>query len=412
MQSRLRGDLRRSLRGTGVPHTNPLRGDLCIGYPGVPRRWCYGAGSISDPLSTSRRTLAGRCVSWPPGAPTMTSSNPPEIDLLDVTPETGAPDCITLDLDPTDIVSDATVAAPHSAPPPSPAAMEVFLDPSTIRESAAPNRDASAYADAAFEQLKTNIQSAGRNISAIKVRRVKRVRGRALAHVLYEVVYGHRRLRACQELGLQVLAVIENEMDDRAALLERVAENTGRQDFTALELGRICVHALKAELFATQRQLASALGRDTGDISKAIALASLPPAVIAAFDCPSDLQYRHAKPLRDAYDRDPSAVMAAAQELFEEIGPKPPGKVLACLTREATNAIGPSNSAPTIPLVWQGTTFGEYQIGAGGHVTIKILDQVSSSLGEILARELQEFYGMYISDLSNSRHQRRLGRES
>jgi len=342
----------------------------------------------------------------------MTSSNPPEIELLDVAPETGAPDCITLDLDLTASESVATVAEPHSAPTELPAGTEVFLDPSTIRESAAPNRDPSAYADAAFEQLKTNIQKAGKNISAIKVRRVKRVRSRGLAHVLYEVVYGHRRLRACQELGLHVLAVIENEMDDRAALLERVAENTGRQDFTALELGRICVHALEAGLFATQRQLATALGRDTGDISKAIALANLPPAVIAAFDCPTDLQYRHAKPLRDAFARDPSTVLAAAQELSGESGPKPPGKVLSRLTREATNAIGPSNSAPAIPLVWQGTTFGDLEIGAGGHVTIKILDHFSAALGERLGREVQEFYGMHISDLSNSRHQRRLGRES
>jgi ParB family chromosome partitioning protein len=195
-------------------------------------------------------------------------------------------------------------------------------------------------------------------------------------------------------------------------LLERVAENTGRQDFTALELGRICVHALESRLFATQRQLATALGRDTSDISKAIALASLPTAVIAAFGCPSDLQYRHAKPLRDAVARDLSAVLAAAQEISEELGPRPPGKVLARLTRDATNAIGPSNSSSTIPLVWQETTFGELQVGAGGHVTIKIFDHFSAALGEMLGREVQAFYGTYISDLSNSRHQRRLGRGS
>ena len=347
----------------------------------------------------------------------MTPSTPQQPDPLEIVPsykaaECAVPDHIALDLDPSEGEDAATVAAPQSVPPPLPTGAEVFLNTATIRESDAPNRDESAYADAAYVQLRANIQQMGRNIAAIKVRRVKRVRNRSMAHVLYEVVYGHRRLRACQELGLHVLAVIEEDMDDRAALLERVAENTGRQDFTALELGRICVHALESKLFATQRQLATALGRDTSDISKAIALASLPPAVIAAFGCPSDLQYRHAKPLRDAVARDPSAVLAAAEELADEIGPKVAGKVLARLTRDATTPIGPSNSAQPIPLIWQETNFGALEVGAGGYITIKILDQCDPDIARKLVVEMQDFYGLFLSDMPQSRHQRRLGRKS
>ena len=347
----------------------------------------------------------------------MTPSTPPEFDPFDIAALSEAADCeahdhIALDLDPGDCESAAAAQPSGSAPPPLSRGLEVLLDTATIRESGAPNRDSSAYADVAFEQLKTNIRQAGKNISAIKVRRIKRGRSRHAAAVLYEVVYGHRRLRACQELGLKVLAVIEDDMDDRAALLERVAENTGRQDFTALELGRICVHALETRLFATQRQLAAALGRDAGDVSKAIALASLPPAVIAAFSCPSDLQYRHAKPLRDAVARDLSAVLAAAQEISQGTGPRPPGKVLARLTRNATNAIGPSNSGAPIPLTYKGTEFGTFEVGAGGYVTIKILEALGQALGELLKLELQEFYCLHMSDRPSSRHQRRLERES
>ena len=345
----------------------------------------------------------------------MTSPTPPKPDPLETAPsheaaEYAVPGPIALDLDPSEGDAAAAVAAHPSLPLPTRA--EVFLDTATIRESDAPNRDESAYADAAYAQLRANVQQVGRNISAIKVRRVKRARNRSMAHVLYEVVYGQRRLRACQELGLKVLAIIEDEMDDRAALLERVAENTGRQDFTALELGRICVHALETKLFATQRQLATSLGRDTSDVSKAVALASLPPAVIAAFDCPRDLQYRHAKPLRDAIARDPSAVLAAAQEISEEIGPRPPGKVLARLTRSATNAIGPSNSGAPVSLAYKGTEFGTLEVGASGYLTIKILDAFGPALGELLKLELQEFYCLHMSDRPGSRHQRRLERES
>lgn len=347
----------------------------------------------------------------------MTTSSPPELDPLDIAAFNEASDCedhdhFDLDFDPGDGEDAAPAAPPRPAPPLFTAGTEVLLDTATIRESGAPNRDASAYADAAFEQLKADIRRAGKNISAIKVLRIKPTRNRTTAHVLYEVVYGHRRLRACRELGLQVVAVIGENMSEREALLERVSENTGRADFTPLELGRICVHALETKLFSTQKQLAVALGRDAGDISKAIALAGLPAAVIAAFDCPSDLQYRHAKPLRDAAARDLNAVLAAAEELADEIGPKPPGKVLARLTRDASTAIGPSNSAESIPLAWRGTNFGALEIGAGGYVTIKILDQCDAEHVKRLVRETQEFYGQYLSDLPESRHQRRLGRGS
>jgi ParB family chromosome partitioning protein len=346
----------------------------------------------------------------------MTSSSPPDYPLdiaaLNEAADCETPDHIPLDLDPS-VEEDFVAAAPtRSGSPPLPEGAEVFLDTATIRESGAPNRDASSYADAAFEELKTSIRLAGKNISAIKVRRVKRVRSRGIAHVLYEVVYGHRRLRACQELGLKVLAVIDDDMDDRTAFLERVSENTGRSEFTPLELGKICIHALETKLFATQKQLAIALGRDAGDISKAIALAKLPPAVVAAFDCPGDLQYRHAKPLRDAVARDLDAVLVAAEELAQEIGPKVVSTVLARLTRDATAPIGPSNSAQPIPLVWQETNFGALEIGAGGHVTIRILDRCRPELAKLLVVEMEAFYGMHLSDLPDSRHQRRLGRGS
>jgi hypothetical protein len=110
-----------------------------------------------------------------------------DIAALNEAADCEAHDHIELDLDPGEGEDAATVAAPQSVPPPLPKGAEVFLNTATIRESDAPNRDESAYADAAYVQLRANIQQVGRNIAAIKVRRVKRVRNRSMAHVLYEV---------------------------------------------------------------------------------------------------------------------------------------------------------------------------------------------------------------------------------
>ena len=103
----------------------------------------------------------------------MTPSTPQQPDPLEIVPsykaaECAVPDHIALDLDPSEGEDAATVAAPQSVPPPLPTGAEVFLNTATIRESDAPNRDESAYADAAYVQFRANIQQMGRNIAAIK----------------------------------------------------------------------------------------------------------------------------------------------------------------------------------------------------------------------------------------------------
>lgn len=287
-----------------------------------------------------------------------------------------------------------------------------LLDTSAIRESCAPNRDDSTYTGAAFDQLRESIRQHNGNLEAIKVRCIKPDLSGQPNGFKYEVVFGHRRLRACRELGLQVEAMVVADMDDRQAMLERVAENSGRADFTVVDLGRICIDALARKLFSTQKLLAAALGRDPSDVSKSIAIASLPAEVIDAFDNPGDLQFRHAKPLREAVARDSEAVLAAAKALADEIGPKPPSAVLARLIGGVPPTVGPSNSQAAIQLNWKGTNFGELVISASGQVTIKIADQLDVDIGNALVIELQEFYGLHLSDRTGSLHQRRLERAS
>ena len=82
------------------------------------------------------------------------------------------------------------------------------------------------------------------------------------------------------------------------------------------------------------------------------------------------------------------------------------------MTRAATTPIGPSNSAQPIPLIWQETNFGALEVGAGGYITIKILDQCDPDIARKLVVEMQDFYGLFLSDMPQSRHQRRLGRKS
>lgn len=172
------------------------------------------------------------------------------------------------------------------------------------------NRSTQSFDSAEFQALKEEIASAQGNVQPIKVRPVKG------QDELYEIVYGHRRHRACLELGLPVLALVE-EVSDVDLFKEMDRENRARLDLSPWEQGLMYRRALDEKLFATQEQLSKELGVDAGNVSKALKLATLDSALVDAFASPLDLQYRWAKALADAVKADKEGVLARAKMLKE-----------------------------------------------------------------------------------------------
>lgn len=180
------------------------------------------------------------------------------------------------------------------------------LDPAMVAPSKLANRHKMAWKSEPFKALKAEIKAAGGNLQPIKVRPIAGREGS------YEVVFGHRRHQACLELGLPVLALVE-PMDDAQLFLEMDRENRERADLSPYEQGVHYKRALDLKIYASARKMAEALGIDNGRISKALILAELPPAVIAAFESPLDVQYRWGKMLADALVADPDGVLSRAK---------------------------------------------------------------------------------------------------
>lgn len=183
-----------------------------------------------------------------------------------------------------------------------------LIDADKISVSKWANRDSRSYEREEFRALKDEIAQAGGNVQPIKVRPLKGEDER------YEVVFGHRRHRACLELGLPVLAVVD-EVSDQDLFKEMDRENRARADLAPWEQGVMYRRALSEQLFSSQDQLARELGVDPGNLSKALRLANLPESIVRAFPSPLDLQYRWAKALNDALQADPEGVVARAEEL-------------------------------------------------------------------------------------------------
>ncbi|MBF5007291.1 ParB/RepB/Spo0J family partition protein [Diaphorobacter caeni] len=181
-----------------------------------------------------------------------------------------------------------------------------LIDTALIVRSRWANRDPKHFETVQFQQLKLEIENSGGNVVPIKVRPV--------ADGKYEIVYGHRRHEACRQLGLEVLALVDN-LDDVGLFVEMERENRNRDDLSPWEKGVWYQSILKRGLFPSHRKLADAIGLDQSTVSRAITIAELPQQVVDAFASPLDLQYRWTAPLLNAWTTDKSGLLQRAEEL-------------------------------------------------------------------------------------------------
>ena len=216
------------------------------------------------------------------------------------------------------------------------------IDPNNIKQSRWANRSEASLTSKEFEKLKLEIENAGGNVQPIKVRPSIAAPGQ------FEIVFGHRRHRACLELGLPVRALIE-EIDDVDLFAQMDRENRQRADLRPYEQGLMYAKALDEGLFPSMRKMAEALGVDVGNASKAVALAKLPAAVLAAFQSPLDLQQAWATQLGAALQKNPDLVLSRARVLAEKSPKLVAAKVFSDLVEEGVVSNNtPSHDASTI----------------------------------------------------------------
>jgi ParB family chromosome partitioning protein len=282
------------------------------------------------------------------------------------------------------------------------------LDPATVRVSTWANRHADSFQDAAYLALKADIGAAGGNVQPIKVRPLPAAPGAGAGRAgegvgpsnppgadgaaspvaRFEIVYGHRRHRACLELGLPVLAVVEDVAEQQ--LFEQMErENRARADLSAWEQGMMYARALDQGLYPSNRQLAQAIGRDLGDVGKALSLARLPAAVVQAFRSPLDLQYRWAKPLSDAQQRDPDGLVARARELKALTGQRSAKQIFDALVGDA----GPVRSGKVADI---GVRIGGRQVAVvaadeRGHTVVRFAKGLDERQRRGLAAAIEAF---------------------
>lgn len=187
------------------------------------------------------------------------------------------------------------------------------LDPNTIVLSELASRTPANKTEKTYNELRESIQATGGNVTPGLVLRQSPTAGSD--ETVDVLVNGYRSWEICKDLGTSFNAIVVDEMSFVEMARYMALSNSGRKSLSALEAGRFYRACLQKKLFVSQAEMARALGVSASDVSNALAIASLPPLVIGAFGSEDDLQYRYAKPLKDAIKADEKKVLAIAKRL-------------------------------------------------------------------------------------------------
>ncbi|MGJ0505998.1 MAG: plasmid partitioning protein RepB [Methylocystis sp.] len=124
-----------------------------------------------------------------------------------------------------------------------------------------------------FEALKESIRLHGQTVPIL-------LRPHPTDEGRFQAVYGHRRLRAAQELGIKARAVVR-VLDDRELVLAQGIENSARRDLSFIERA---LFALALETSGYDRPvIMAALSTDKTELSKMLTTArALPAPVVRA----------------------------------------------------------------------------------------------------------------------------------
>lgn len=258
------------------------------------------------------------------------------------------------------------------------------LDPNDVIPTGWANRHPDAFKRADFERLKSDIALSGGNVQAISVRPLVGQPGK------FEIVFGHRRHRACLELGIPVLATIETApITDLELFAAMDRENRERADLSPFEQGTMYRKALDAGMYQSNRRLAEALGVSHTWVANVLAVADLPPPILECFRTPLEIQHRHAKLIAAELDRDRKGVLRRADKLRQQAVRLAPGAVVQAL--QAADAVSAKDEPQ--PITVGSKRVGSWARDRAGRLTIQLeaeaapddrMEAILSALAKVL----------------------------
>lgn len=315
-------------------------------------------------------------------------------------PEPGHPVDVDIVLAPDPASVTVVGSAPSHSSPPHPSSTLLLLASESIEVGASPNRLEESFDSDEFFQLADSILHNRGNVQAIAVRELTPDEIPSDSPLRYRLISGARRLRACKMHQLPVLAIVQKVQPTRE-LIDRLLENHLREPLSPYELGMQLQHIIDSSDSISRRELARLVGLDVSVVQKAIDIAALPQPVIAAFSSAAEIQYRDAKPLKDAIVQSRDSVIACAESIKgQEISAKEViGKLIeaaevAARAKGQTPGVEPFNT-PGRPLAIEvdGQPLGNVAVDKKGlpqiHLALPLNPRQQADLAQLIQKFLR-----------------------
>lgn len=116
----------------------------------------------------------------------------------------------------------------------------------------------------------------------------------------YELISGHRRVRAARMIGWSTISAQVNSLDDRSAELATLVSNEGRIDLTDYEKAKTYKQAMNRGFAKTQAEVARLFGCTQARVAQCLGLLNLPDPIKSILDkYPSLFGYRYGRVIAD-----------------------------------------------------------------------------------------------------------------
>jgi ParB/RepB/Spo0J family partition protein len=180
-------------------------------------------------------------------------------------------------------------------------------DPSRCRIWPGNTREFDPARSARLVELEALIETQGQLVPAV---------GRLAEDGTIEIVDGARRLTAINNLlarGVVVDFYVElRDLDDEQAFLVSTGANEGREGFTATERARSYRYMLDSGAFASEVELAAALGIDKSNVNRTLDVLELPETLTCRIIDPHAISARQASRFMSVWrDPDHQGMLAA-----------------------------------------------------------------------------------------------------
>jgi ParB/RepB/Spo0J family partition protein len=244
------------------------------------------------------------------------------------------------------------------------------------------NRLTDAYDAPEFAELKKAIELARGNTQPVTVQVMRGGSSPPAGLGQFELLAGHRRVRACRELGLPVRAMVLPPLDERDLFQFVYQENSSRDELRPYELGRMCALALANGIYPSLRKLCAMTALDVASASRAVRLYEMPQALHDLIRSPRQWQ------LKDA-DKLGNLVHAEGFEAKVEVLRRVHGVMDRVPLLRALAGVGSTNIESVLEIFDDDAVVGRIFLSREGKVRVVLLHPLVHEQAEDLRRLLQ-----------------------